>query len=279
MRTLLIAIVLLFSFFNQSYAKEPLTWMVLDWPPWFMLQEETGMGQFNHILKEAQEGLPQYDHINEEMNWSRFWYEVENNNMCYVFGVKSSKREDLVYFSKPHAIILPNAIIMKKEDIEKLGNPATYSISALMQDSRFNGLIEKKRSFTQPIDTVLSTHKGESNLTRVEKNSESLIKMLIAGRIDYTIEYPIVASYHTKKQKIDTDTLGSIPISEMAPFSYVYMACTKNEWGNTIIDEWNEILRRLKSTEKYRKIIETGYSHESELKVLRENYNDFINAQ
>ena len=253
--------------------------MVLDWPPWFMLQEDKGMGQFNHILKEAQQNLPQYDHINEEMNWSRFWYEIENTNMCYVFGLKSSKREELVYFSNPHTLILPNAIIMRKEDIKKLGNPARYSIGELTQDPRFIGLVEKERSFTKPIDTVLSKFKDGSNLTRVEKNSESLIKMLIAGRIDYTIEYPNVASYHTKTQNIDTDTLVSIQISEMAQFSYVHMACTKNAWGKKIINEWNEILRRLKPTEKYRNIIETGYSHESELKVLRENYYNFIKAQ
>jgi uncharacterized protein (TIGR02285 family) len=279
MRTLLIGVILLFSFCSQSYAKETLTWMVLDWPPWFMLQEDEGIGQYNYILKEAQEGLPQYDHINEEMNWSRFWYEVENTNMCYVFGVKSSKREEIVYFSNPHSLILPNSIIMRKEDIKKLGNPASYSIGELMQDTRFNGLIEKERSFTKPIDTVLNTYEAGSNLTRVEKNSESLIKMLIAGRIDYTVEYPIVASYHSKPQNIDTDILGSIPISEMDPFSYVYMACTKNEWGKNIIDEWNEILRRLKPTEKYRKIVETGYSNENELKILRENYDNFIKAQ
>ena len=87
--------------------------MVLDWPPWFMLQEDKEMGQFNHILKEAQDGLSQYDHINEEMNWSRFWYEVENNNMCYVFGVKSSKREELVYFSKPHASFVSQSFLSR----------------------------------------------------------------------------------------------------------------------------------------------------------------------
>jgi uncharacterized protein (TIGR02285 family) len=280
MRSLLIGIVIFFSCFTQVYAKDKLTWMVLDWPPWMMLEgEDQGRGRFNYILREAQENLPQYDHVNEKMNWARFWHEVaNNNNVCYPFGLKSGKREDIVYFSAPHTFVLPNAIIMKKTDIEKLGNPDTYSIVKLLQDKRLKGYAEKNRSFTETVDNILKKHESGSNLMRVAESAQSLIKMVSTGRIDYTIEYPIVAAYY--EQKNDTPgSISSIHITEMEPFANVFLACTKNEWGRKVVERWNAVLNRIKPTQEYRRITEIGHTDERELKLIRQYYEAFIKAQ
>ena len=280
MRLLLIGIIMFFSCFSEVSAKDKVTWMVLDWPPWMMLEgEDKGKGRFNYILREAQENLPQYDHVTEKMNWARFWHEVENNNnVCYPFGLKSGKRGDLVYFSEPHTFVLPNAIIMKKADIEKLGNPDSYSIVKLLQDKRFKGYAEKNRSFTGTVDNILKKHEPGSNLKRVPESAESLVKMVSTGRIDYTIEYPIVAAYYDQKHD-NPGSISSIPITEMAPFAYVYLNCTKNEWGKKVVERWNEVLRRIKPTQEYRRITEIGHTDEKELKLIRQYYEDFIKAQ
>jgi hypothetical protein len=64
----------------------------------------------------------------------------------------------------------------------------------------------------------------------------------------------------------------------MEPLSYVYMNCTKNEWGRKVIEEWNKVLTRIKSTEEYRRIIEIGYTGQEELDMIRENYDAFMHA-
>nr|WP_281255647.1 TIGR02285 family protein [Desulfamplus magnetovallimortis] len=280
-------VLLLFTFIIASssclskvYSKDSITWMILDWPPWMILEgEDKGNGRFNHILKVAQDNLPEYDHVTEIMNWARFWHEVEqNNNICYPFGLKSGNRENLVYYSIPHTFVLPNAIIIKKADADKLGNPESYSIVTLLSDKRFNGYAEKNRSFTEKVDTLLKKYESGSNLTRVSARAESLIKMVSTGRIDYTIEYPIVAEYYNKKGD-DTASITSIPISEMEPYSYVYLCCTKNEWGKRIIEKWNEVLRRIKTTDEYRSITEIGHTDKKELKLIRQYYEAFIDAQ
>jgi len=280
MRLLLIGIIMFFSCFSEVSAKDKVTWMVLDWPPWMMLEgEDNGNGRFNYILKEAQDNLPQYDHENVKMNWARFWHEVKNNNnVCYPFGLKSGKREDLVYFSEPHTFVLPNAIIMNRETFEILGNPTSYSILKLLQDKRFKGYAEKTRSFTAKIDNLLKEHEPGSNLQRVSERAESLIKMVGAGRIDFTIEYPIVASYYDRKNA-KPGGIVSVPIAEMEPFSYVYMCCTKNAWGKDVIERWNEVLHRIKPTQKYRSITEIGHTDEKELKLIRQYYEAFLKAK
>lgn len=280
MKSLLIILILLFFCFNPSYAKEKITWMVLDWPPWMIIDGVgQGSGRFNHILKIAQENLPEYEHVTERMNWTRFWHEVENNNnLCYPFGLKSGKREKIVYYSAPHTFVLPNAIIMKKETAKLLGNPKSYSITQLLKQDELKGYAEKNRSFTKKVDLLMNDHEAGSNLERVSEGAESLIKMVVMGRIDYTIEYPIVATYYQKKINIPGD-LVSIPIAEMEPFSYVYMNCTKNEWGRKVIKKWNATLRKIKSTEEYRRITEIGHTEKNELLLIRKYYDAFIQEQ
>ncbi len=281
MKYFLIGAVIFFSCFKPAYAKDELTWQVLHWPPWIMIKgQDSGEGRFNHIIKIAHEELPQYNHVTEEMNWARFWNEVEiKNNVCSVFAFKSGKKEDIVYFSEPHTFVLPNAIIMRRTDIEKLGNPKSYSIAQIMNDKRFVGVVEKTRSYTGTLDTILKKNEPGSNLSRVAEGSESLIKMVATGRINYTIEYPIVAAYYAQKQSSKSSSISSIPIAEMDPFSYVYLACTKNAWGKKVIEEWNGVLRQIKPSQKYRKITEMGHNDEGELNIIRENYDNFIKAQ
>lgn len=281
MRGVLFAIVIFFSGIQVSYAKNDVTWMILDWPPWMILEgEHKGAGEFDYILAEVFENLPQYNHITEKMNWARFWHKVKNgNNICYVFGLKTGNREDIAYFSAPHTLILPNAIIMRKTDAEKLGNPETYSLAKLLSDERFKGMVEKSRSFTEVVDNVLKTYEPGSNLSRAGAQPESLVKMVASGRINYTIEYPTVASYHAKKLGDKAGVITSIPIAEMELFTYAYMSCTKNEWGKEIIESWNEVLGKIKPTEKYRRITEAGYTDARELKIIRQNYDAFIEAE
>lgn len=278
---MLFAFTLTFSVNRAAYAEDKITWMITDWPPWMILDgEDAGKGRFNYILDAAKENLPNYEHVTERMNFERFWYEVnQKNNICYLFGLKTGNRGDIVYYSEPHTILLPNAIIMRATDLKKLGNPEQYSIIELLEDKRFKGLTQKSRSFTTSVDSLLQTHETGSNLNRVSESAESLIKMVSTGRIDYTLEYPIVASYYGQQLTDGFDPLVSIPISEMEPLSYAYMNCTKNEWGKQVIDEWNSALLRIKPTEEYRRITEVGHTDKKELEIIREAYADFINAK
>lgn len=59
-----------------SRAKDTLNWQKVNWPPYQILQgEDAGKGKFDVYIKLFQEQLPQYNHQNIELNWSRFWIE------------------------------------------------------------------------------------------------------------------------------------------------------------------------------------------------------------
>lgn len=242
--------------------------------------QDKGTGQFDHLQQVVIDNLPEYQHKKEVMNWARFWSEVEDGeNICYIFWLKTGKRKDLVYFSEPISMMLPNAIIMRKEDAEKLGNPKSYSLVQLLQDKRFTGVAETTRSFTEDLDILLKEHELGSNLHRISAAPSSLVKMVMTGRTDYTIEYPVVASYEMKKETDGAYAITTIPISEVKPFAYVYLACTKNAWGKKIVDNWNTVLHYLKPIREYREICEIGLTEEADLQIIRNNYDAFIDAK
>ena len=281
MKKILLIVAFICLSFQSVAAKENVQWMVLNWPPWMILEgPDQGEGPFDKIQSTIIASLPEYNHQQQVMNWARFWYEAEEgNNICDVFSLKSLKRRDIVYYSDPLLMVLPNAIIMTRKNGEKLGSPESYSLVQLLQDGRFKGVVEESRSFTQDLDLLLKEYEPESNLSRSAGKAESFIKMVAAGRIDYTLEYPNVIRYQEKNFTDNLEPLISIPIAEVAPFSYVYLTCTKNEWGKKIVDNWNVVLRRLKPTKEYRHISEIGLNGENELDIIRRNYDSFIDAR
>ncbi len=116
MKIIFTAIIVFFistTFYTSAYAKDKITWLITHWPPWMILEgEDAGTGPFNHILKIAQENLPQYEHKTVKMNWARYWLDVEHGEqVCNIFAYRNPKREKIAYFSEPHIFVLSNSII------------------------------------------------------------------------------------------------------------------------------------------------------------------------
>ncbi|MBF0236644.1 MAG: TIGR02285 family protein [SAR324 cluster bacterium] len=265
----------LMAFFSCADARDTITWLVVDWPPFMILEgEQKGEGLFDKVLALAQKNMPQYEHVNVKMNWTRFWTDVaEGQHVCNIFAIKTTEREKITEISEPHIYFVPNAIIMKKNTIEKLGNPKSYSLIELLKDNRFHGMIETTRSYSE-LDSILKNLTA-TNLVRKAAPPQSYIRMIAEDRIDYTLEYPKIAAYLDHENNPLPNQLSSVAIKELPAYTYGYTACPKNEWGKQVVEDWNQIFRQLKSTPEYFQVISTGVTDERELNLLRENYEYF----
>lgn len=255
-----------------------ITWGVLHLPPFMILEgEQKGRGSMDGIFDLAKKHLPEYKHKTEKMNWARFWNEVANGrSVCSVMALKNSWRLEKAYFSLPQMPLLTNTIIMNKKGSNLLGNPEKYSIVKLLKDKRFKGRIEKSRSYSKSLNELLKVHGKEFRLERQTTRPLSLIKMLEAERIDYTIEYPGVANYLDNNYTETKGDIVIIPIKETPAYNFSYTVCTKNEWGKKIIGKWNKRIAPLRETKEYRKIIERSFTGEKQIQMIRKHYNDFL---
>ncbi len=258
-------------------AKDKIIWLTKHWPPFMELDESRENiigGQRGIQLKLLQASLTEYEHLNREMSWSRFWFLVKTGEkICNCMSLKSQEREKIAEFSIPISVALPNHIVMRKETMARLGSPESLSLISLMQDPRFKGLLITKRSYSQDIDTLLQQQEKGSNITRTIIDEQTSLKMLAKKRMDYILEYPFVITRTTQRDLQDLkDKFVNVPIMEIAPFYYVYVACPKNEWGKTVISKINNSLKKLRSAEAFRNALKESYSGQS-LKVILEFYD------
>ena len=68
-------------------------------------------------------------------------------------------------------------------------------------------------------------------MTRRVGPSGGYTKMVLADRIDYTIEYSLVAKYVELSTQVTSDVIGSIKIEGTPDWVYSYSACPDNAWG------------------------------------------------
>ncbi len=248
-------------------AEGKVTWMTTHWPPLMELEKGSGKitgGQYGNQLKLIQKNLPGYDHATQEMRWKRFWYLVEKGEeICNCMAYKTSAREAIAEFSIPISITLPNHIVIRKETFEQLGAPESLSLVDMMQDGRFKGVLIESRSYSHDIDKMLDKYEKGSNFTRTVIDEQTYIKMLARKRMDYILEYPFVVKDTVARSFPELKGMFAyVPITEIAPFYYVYIACPKNEWGKTIIKTVNTVLSRLRRTEAFRKELMQIYGQE-----------------
>ncbi len=279
MKKIIITLSLMLFFAFDLSAKEMLTWQVVHWPPFQMLEgPDKGQGRYDALLELYKANLPQYEHKTITMNWARFWTEIkEGGKICNMFAIKTEERAVYSVFSKPLSIGLPLRIMMREASIKALGSSGPISIVALLKDNRFNGVFVDKRSYYTVMDKILGEYASLPTVKRLAIPDESVIQMILAGRADYTLEYPFVANYIASKFQTEHDAkIESIAIKELQEFGQSSLACPNNDWGEKVIEDFDKMLDRVKHTPEYLKIMQMYHTDPKELEVIRLGFKKII---
>lgn len=275
-------LILALSFFIpfKGFANDEITWLTTHWPPFMELDESRQRivgGQIGTRLKLLQASLSDYEHMNREMSWNRFWSLIKKEEkICNCLALKNQKRKEFTEFSIPIGIALPNHIIMRKETAKQLGFPKSLSLITLMKDLRFRGLLIGNRSYSSKLDDLLQQREKGSNITRIIVDERTLLKMLDKKRMDYILEYPFVLTRTIKRDLPDLkDKFIAIPITEIAPFYFIYVACPKNKWGKEVTIQINRALKKLRATPPFRNALKESYSGDN-LKIIFDFYDTHL---
>ena len=274
MRKCLFFLVVIFMSTCSAGAQETLTWLAVHWPPIQILDgDDRGQGRFDALLDIYQKNLPQYEHKTIVINWGRFWTELQegNSQICNMFAIKTPDREEYTEFSRAISWALPLRVIMRKDTIEKLGNPESLSIINLLEQSDLKGIIVKKRSYYSILDQHFRDH--GANIQKLAIADKNIIQMLLAGRTDYTIEYPFVVNYLSREfEKSYTTELGSIAIEESPEGSSTYIACPKTDWGRKVIRDLDRVLDQVIPTPEYLQIMQMWHFDPREREAVRKGF-------
>lgn len=245
-----LSLFIIFCLNNSVFAEAEITWVAVDWKPYFYKTDRGYDGMFYHNISLIQKGIPDLKHHWQDMNWARFWTDINTGKqVCNAMAIKTKEREKITYFSTPVTVALPFTIIMNKKTFKTLGEPVELSLFDLLNTKGISGFLEKKRSYTEIIDNYLLKHSSVINITRGVHQSDITFKMIENDRIQFTLEYSIVAQSYLGK-RFDKSFVA-VKIKELPDFVYSHVACAKNEWGKMVIKKINKVLKSLTRNKLY----------------------------
>lgn len=243
---------------SVAWTKGSMNWMESATPPFFIHEGDfKGQGYVEAINNIIIENLPGYDHTKTLANLSRHYQQWrQGEKACAPSMYKTKEREEFAYFSIPSTFSLPIVLIIKKKNFSAFGGSKTVSLASILQSNKFVIGRINNRSFGAKFDNTLDSYGNQKNIFVYEGADllGGLFKMLMAGRIDALPGAPEEAIYLAETMGI-RDQIMTLTIEENQgdPESYLgYVACSKNEWGKTAINNINQVLLEQRPTERYR---------------------------
>jgi len=241
-----------------AWTKDSISWMGSATPPFFIHEGVyKGEGYVEVINNILIENLPEYSHARVQANLSRQnqqWKQGEKS--CSPSKYRTEERKEFLYFSIPSTFSLPIVLIINKNNFSAFGGSKTASLASILQSNKFVIGRIKNRSFGTEFDNTLDKYGNDKNIFVYEGPAllVDLLKMLMAGRIDALPASPEEAMYLAEIMGI-RDQIMTLNIEENQDDHNAYLgyvACTKNQWGKTAIDNINQVLLEQRGTERYR---------------------------
>jgi uncharacterized protein (TIGR02285 family) len=177
-------------------------------------------------------------------------------NACSIPLYKTPEREEFIEFSIPYQIVMSNSLITLDSSKKKLApfiNSEGYISLDEMINKGYRIGVAKGRVYRGVIDQIIEKYKNDPRL--IEHVSpgnmvDSLMKMMVEGRIDALIAYPMEAQYVAKTMEHKT-TIVSIPIAGMDDYGLTSVGCSKTEMGKKIIGRLNSIIMEHRTSPEF----------------------------
>ena len=236
---------------SRAEEKKELLWGVVNLPPNLVIEgPRKGEGAINLNMELIKKELPQYSHKELAILVPRVNIEAqERKNYCCPMLFKTPDRDSIFHFSKRPIIISGNrGIILRKDRKAEIlkSDAASISFEDLLKTGKFTGMIAQGRKQGKSVDELIEKYKDKIKYRNASEASEGLFEMLKDKRIDYTI-----GSFHEMKwitkDWSDKDSLSFISIkeAEAVTFSPIFIGCSKNDFGKSVIADIDKAMEKL----------------------------------
>ena len=179
----------------------------------------------------------------------RWSTEIFKENRCtaHLWGGFFPERLQL---SKPYSFTPPHVLIFPKRLQDRIGPPGTLqSIEELLKQKDLRlatmPLIFNKEAGQSRYPVLfpyLEPYIGKENYIQYSGGRNHIdLRLLVRGRVDYTIGYPTTITNQQRTDDIGDDYV-SYPMKEHHHYKKVYVACDNTDFGKKIIARINDNL-------------------------------------
>lgn len=276
MKAMLHRLLVLLACSTPLQAKEPLIWLLTNWPPFIEMNGDQLVGGVTgQQMQMLFARLPEYEHITRNVSLTRLEVELMSQQpVCSMPVQKVERRERFMLFSIPMHLGLGNRVFVRPQTFAELGRPDAVDIAAFLHRSELRGLIQRSRSYSQQIDHAIEAAGSAGNFQVSVLPTENALKMLADKRIDYLIEYPSVVR-HWEHQHPGAVPLASLRVNGDAEFALGYLACTQSDWGRHIMPVINAALTKLIHEPAYQALLYSTLN-QAEQQAFRQHWQQAV---
>lgn len=261
------AILLLFTT-SASLANPPTTihWLMVDLAPFRLMHgPEQGKGSSDQMEQMLIKLLPQYQHQSRFVSFERRELLHADPSALYCsFGVlANADRKAKMQLSIPAAVVMHIALATIRGSAlsQQLQQSGVADLQQLLSQGKFTGLLEKGRSYAPVIEQAQQNSSGLLAERSFMENNP--VDLLLAGRIDFLIDYPHRISYLQSRSRQPLLDLDYYQIAGAEGRAATYVACSKHPKAAEVITAVNQQLLQLWPDPLYQKHMLSWYDDES----------------
>lgn len=231
-------------------------WMVRDVPPHFAYvagrppqrASDLGNGEVDGYLRLLIQHMPQYRHEFLDAGFPRFEALVrQGQTLCSPLHVNTPERQSWLYFTHVHpALISRQLVVVTRRELaprfEKFGRQVP--LGELLQ-SELVGLLPRDRSYGPKVDAALQGAGPRAPKTVVTGRQTHLLAMLLAQRMDYTLDYASAVDEYLKSVPQAPGELVKLPLLEGVSTALATYACSRTPEGRKQIEAIDQAARKL----------------------------------
>jgi uncharacterized protein (TIGR02285 family) len=269
----------------SASTNKTITWYKPEFPPLSIVNgPDAGKGYSDRIESYLIQELNDFDHQVLVSPFKRTLRDMKKGlNACSVTLLKTPARSEFIAFTVPARLLLPNDLVVRKGDLSKFNDFKDESGSISLEKVIQSGIVRigysNGRSYTKPIDALLTKYKGSDNLIERLGNEgpKGLLTMLSKGNIDAMFAQPVEAQFHGRSIGVAAD-IAQLPINEIKEYTVGYIGCSKTPWGEAVIKKVDALLVNAVKHDDFRRFYEVFLDEDSK-KRSRIIYDGYFNLK
>jgi uncharacterized protein (TIGR02285 family) len=201
--------------------------------------------------------LSDYRHFITVANFHRTLEAMKaKEKVCAVAILKNKERSQYIAYSRQHFLVHPVRLIVLAHRLPDLlpyrQKDGTYNLADILGKGKLRLGYSLGRSYSKKLDDTLRQHVTDQNSVVSAQNpiTAGLVKMLLRDRFDFTLGYAHEAAYFAKTLA-QGKKIVSLPISGSTELNPVYIGCSANEWGRTIIKRLDKLIIKVRTDPAY----------------------------
>jgi uncharacterized protein (TIGR02285 family) len=256
--------------------RDTIQWSGDDDPPFHIGPESgapaslIGKGVADLQMQAFAQALPEYDHKIISVNAPRLFHLLDQGAHVCSSVLPTPERLQRYYFTYSEFAV-PFVIVTQSKTLARLPmKDGQTSLAELANDSRLKGVVVDGRSYGPALDAIIHSAPGQGiHAVVLSANQSNLMSMLSSGRMDYTIEYPVLFKYYKQVDPHLAD-LVEAPFAESHGLIKAGVVCPRTPWGRTVIERLDRRIPQLLTKADYRAQLEFWLTDEERVRYQAE---------